>query len=204
MPPNRCGIEKNVRAAEAGDACRFRIPLIPADQNGDTPILCVEIAESQITRHKIELFEIQGVVWDMHFAVHAEHVAVVIDDHRSVVVHAGTAALKNRAYDDHAQVFGQAAERRGRGPGDRLGQIEEVGPFEPAKVLRAEKLLKTNDLRALFGCLANFSCGIREVLIRIGGTFHLDENYRKSFRHTEMVTPCSDDFITTCGSRVLY
>src|SRR5229473_5958480 len=35
MPADSCGIEENLSPLESGQAGRFRIPLIPADQNAD-------------------------------------------------------------------------------------------------------------------------------------------------------------------------
>ena len=155
MPADGRGIEQDVRAAQAGQARGFGIPLVPADQDGDAAVARVEAGEAQIAGREIKFLVVERVVGDVHLAVDAEQRAVGVDHRGGVVIEAGGAALEERGDDDHAQLGGQLAERLGRGPGDGLGQVEAVVIFLAAKILRAEQFLQADDLRAAPGGFAD-------------------------------------------------
>ena len=78
-----------------------------------------------------------------------EQRAIGVDDGRRVVIEAGGALLEQRRDDHHAQFGGERAEAIGGRPGNGFGQIEQAGVFFAAEILRAEKFLQADDLRAL-------------------------------------------------------
>ena len=100
MPADGRGIEQNVRAAQAGEARAFRIPLVPADQHADAAVARVEIGKAQIAGREIKLFVVERIVGDVHLAIDAQQRAVGVEDRGGVVVQAGGAALEERS-DDH-------------------------------------------------------------------------------------------------------
>ena len=71
MPADGGRIEKNVRARERGEARRFGIPLVPADQRRDAAELRIERAEAEIARREVKLLEEERIVRDVHLAVDA-------------------------------------------------------------------------------------------------------------------------------------
>src|SRR6202012_2640853 len=58
MPTNRRGIEEQVCTAESGDARRFGIPLIPADERAHLPNGGIEGLEAEIPGGEIKLLVI--------------------------------------------------------------------------------------------------------------------------------------------------
>ena len=63
----------------------------------------------------------------------------------------------------------------GRGAGNFLGQREVGMVLRLAKILRAEELRQTNNLRALPGCFAHPRDRFLEVGLRLGAALHLHE-----------------------------
>src|SRR6267154_1830605 len=94
MPGNAGGIENHVRAAERGEARAFRVPLVPADLDGDARVLGIEIRKAEVAGSEVKLFVIERIVGDMHFAVFAEERTVGIKDGAGIVIDAGGAALE--------------------------------------------------------------------------------------------------------------
>ena len=103
VPADGRGIEENVRAAQAGQARAFGIPLVPADQRGDAAEARVEAGKAEVAGREVELFVVERIVGDVHLAVDAGEAAVGVEDRGGVVVEAGGAALEERSDDDDAQ-----------------------------------------------------------------------------------------------------
>ena len=67
------------------------------------------------------------------------------------------------------------AERVGCRPGDCFRQLEELNVFRLTKILRAEELLQTNNLRAFLCRFADAGDRFFEIDVRLGLTAHLDQ-----------------------------
>src|SRR5882762_3996133 len=84
MPPDRRRIEQDLGAEQAGNACRLRVPLIPADQNANVGVAGFPDAETsralviaivgnvRISGREIELLVEKRIVGDVHLAIRAE------------------------------------------------------------------------------------------------------------------------------------
>jgi len=173
MPADACGIENDLRALKRGEARTFRIPLVPANLNADASVGGIEIGEAKIAWREIELFVIEGIVGDVHFAVFAEERAIGVEDGARVVVNAGGAALEERSDEDHFSFFCDFCEGVGRGTRDWFGEIEKIRVFGAAKIFAAKKFVHTDDLRAARGGFADFLDGSREVFFCILRAAHL-------------------------------
>lgn len=87
-------VEQDLCSLQGGQAGRFRIPLIPADQHADAPVAGVEGAETEVTRGEIELLVEQWIVRDVHLAIQTALPAVRIEDDGGVVVQARRPAFE--------------------------------------------------------------------------------------------------------------
>src|SRR5271168_4065073 len=131
--------------------------------------------EIEIAGREVKFFVVARVVGDVHLAVAADDFAGLVDDGGGVVINAGRAPLEDRCDDNYFPRLGDGAERFGGGSGNRLGEIEEFRVLGLTRVMRAEQLLRANDLRAAFGRLLNFRNRLVEIEPRLGRTTHLDE-----------------------------
>ena len=104
----------------------------------------------------------------MHLAIDAQQTAIGIQDGRAVVEQAGAAPLEERGDDDHFEAAGQLLQGGGAGAGDRLGQFEMGVVLALAEILRAKKLLRANNLRALPGGGGDAFQGAGEIFRRVG------------------------------------
>ena len=119
------GIEEDLRAAHGGQAGRFGIPLIPADQHADAAEPRVPGTKTQVAGGEVKFFVVLRVIGDVHLPVLAEHSAVGVDDGRGVVIQSLGPLLEQRRDDDHAELGGQLAEQVGGGSRDGLGQAKK-------------------------------------------------------------------------------
>src|SRR5262249_52107030 len=147
-PAARRRIEEDPRPAERGEPRRFGKPLIPADQRTDASRLGVEAAEADVARREVVLLVVERIVGDVHLAVAAGDGSVGVDEHRGVVKHAFGALLEQTGDHHDPARLGDATQRFGAWPGDRLRQIERRGVLALAEVLRAKQLLQADDARA--------------------------------------------------------
>ena len=60
----------------------------------------------------------------MHLSIDARQAAICVQDHGGVVIDTWTAALEDRADDDHAELGSQGAEPVGGWARNRLGPVE--------------------------------------------------------------------------------
>jgi len=181
-----------LRAGERGQARGLGIPLVPANQRRDTGVAGIERAEAQVPRREVIFFEIQWIVGDVHLAIQAQQTAIGIDHRRGVVIHARGSALEHRPHDDNGQLGREAREAFGGGAWDGFGEIEQFGFFFAAEILRAEKFLHANDLRALSRSLANAPFRLGEILGRIGRAGHLHEPDAKFVLMHKPIVPAYD------------
>src|SRR3984885_10666113 len=131
--------------------------------------------EIEIAGREVKFFVVARVVGDVHLAVAADDFAGLVDDGGSVVINAGCTPLEDRRDDNYFPRFGDGAECfRGRS-GNRLGEIEEFRVLGLTRVMRAEQLLRANDLRAALGGLLDFRDRLVEIEARLRRTTHLDE-----------------------------
>src|ERR1700674_144224 len=72
MPSDRGGIKNNVGAAEACQACAFRIPLVPAYEHANAAKSRVEVRKAQVARSEIKFLVVEALVRNRHVAVFPE------------------------------------------------------------------------------------------------------------------------------------
>ena len=111
----------------------------------------------------------------MHLAVDAQQRAVGVNDGGGVVINAGGALFKQRGDDDDLVFFRELAKRVGAGAGNFFGQLEILEVFALAKVLRAEKFLRADDLRAVPGGAFGQREGFLKIRVGIRGAGGLDQ-----------------------------
>lgn len=70
-PADGSGVEKNFRPLHSRESCRLRVPLIPANEHPNAPVLCLETLVAQVAGGEVEFFFKAGVLRDVHFAVDA-------------------------------------------------------------------------------------------------------------------------------------
>jgi len=104
-----------------------------------------------------------------------EQRAIGVKHHSRVVIKTGGAALEDRRDDDNFQLARELAERFGGGTGNRFGQVEIVGIFFAAEILRTEKLFEADDLRSTLGRLADGLHRARKICGRIFRTLPLQQ-----------------------------
>src|SRR5262249_49869266 len=97
-----------------------------------------EIRKAEIARREIVLFEIERIVWDVHFSIQPLDFSAGADDRRGVVIEARCAPFKQRRYDYNPQFARQLPQCFGGWSRDRLSQRELIRVFFPAEILRAE------------------------------------------------------------------
>ena len=154
VPADGGGVEQNLRAAQSCEAGGFGIPLVPTDERGNPRETRIETAEAQIAWSEVIFLEVQRVVGDVHLAIESKQRSIGVDHECGVVVYTGRAPFEHRTHDHDSQLARQTREALAGGAGNRLRQIRQVGAFLPAEVLRAEKFLHADDLRAFAGGLA--------------------------------------------------
>ena len=99
MPADGRRIEEHLRAEEARDARRFRVPLIPADEHADRGVARLPHLEARVpvARREVVLLVEQRVVRDVHLAIHAEQAAVGVDDGGRIAIDARAPAARRAA-----------------------------------------------------------------------------------------------------------
>ena len=175
MPADGRGEKENLRASQRGQPRGLGIPLVPADADADLRKLRLPRAEAEVARREVEFLVKQRVVRDVHLPVFAEVRAVGVDDRSGVVVEARAAFFEKRGDDDDAALLRQPGHRRGARAGDLLGELEVFVILDLAEILRGEKLLQADDLRAAVRRLGGLGERLREVFARLRGAAHLDE-----------------------------
>src|SRR5205814_3424814 len=96
MPADCRRIKNNLCAAQCGQSCGFRIPLVPANADADFATRSVPCSKSEIARREVKLLVIQRIVGNMHFAIFTEQLPIRVDDCSRVVIETGTASLEKR------------------------------------------------------------------------------------------------------------
>src|SRR5882724_9050428 len=94
MPTDGGRIKKDLGALHRRQSSRFRIPLVPANQDTNFRIACLPCAKAQIAWRKVEFFVIKWIIGNMHFAVTPEQCAVGINDDCRVVVNTSGALFE--------------------------------------------------------------------------------------------------------------
>src|SRR5690606_7097492 len=72
VPADRGGIEEDLRALHRSEACRFRVPLVPADQHAELGSFRTETLEAEVAGGEIVLLVIARIVRYVHLAVLAD------------------------------------------------------------------------------------------------------------------------------------
>jgi len=131
--------------------------------------------ESEVAGGEVELLVIEGVVGDVHLAIHVGDAAVLLDRDGGVVIEAGGSALEERGDEDNAGLAADAGEDVGGGAGNGFREIEEGVVFALAEVLRAEELGEADEGGSLTGSLVDALGSLVEVELGVRGAGHLDE-----------------------------
>ena len=161
MPPDRGGIEEDLRAKKRRDARRFRIPLVPADQHANGRIarlpdlesvrlagMLTVVIEMSIAGREVVLLVEQRVVGDVHLAVHAHQRSIRVDDRGGVAIDAGRLPLEDRDDDNDLELARNRLHPPGRRSGNRFREVEAIALLRLAEVRRVEQFLEADDLRA--------------------------------------------------------
>src|SRR5260370_4016567 len=101
VPDDRGGIEKNVRALQRGQACAFRIPLVPAHQRAHASIFRIKSLEAEIAGREVELFVVKRIVGDVHLAIDALESALGIKNRLAVLLETCRTPVENRSPDSN-------------------------------------------------------------------------------------------------------
>src|ERR1043166_2781218 len=78
MPADGRRIKNDFRAAQCGQARRFRIPLVPTNADADFPAGGLPGLEPEIARCEIKFLVIKWVVRNVHLAVLTDHFSIRI------------------------------------------------------------------------------------------------------------------------------
>ena len=175
-PANCGGVEQQFGALHSGQSCGFRIPLIPADADTDSCVASGEGEKSEIAWCEVEFFEIQRVVGDMHFSIHASDTAVGIEYDGRVVVQAVRATFEERYDDDDLEFFGDFLQGCGCGSRDWFSESEPIMFFGLAGVLSVEDFLQADDLSTGGRGIANSVDGPLQIDVWFGHAGHLAES----------------------------
>ena len=95
MPTDRRRIKKNVCALQSREAGSLGVPLVPTDQSSYATCRCIECLEAQVSRSEVELFVVEGIVGNMHFAIAASQRAVRVEYDCGVVINTGGPSFEN-------------------------------------------------------------------------------------------------------------
>src|SRR5437667_1389171 len=71
VPPDRCWIKNNLRAAQRCETCCLGVPLVPANADADLAVRCLPRLKSQVTGREVKFFVIKRVVRNVHLAIFA-------------------------------------------------------------------------------------------------------------------------------------
>src|SRR5688572_16444637 len=157
VPADGSRIKEYLSAGEGGQARGLRIPLVPADQNSDSPVASVPGPESEVSRREVEFFVVERIVRDVHLAVFPEIGSVGVQNGRGIMIDAGRSPLEQRGDKNDLQFARKGSQKlRGRS-WDLLSQFEIQMLLGLAEVRRFEQLGQTDDLSALVSRLAD-SC----------------------------------------------
>src|SRR5687768_12093032 len=96
VPADGSGIKEYLGAGKSCQARSLRIPLIPANQNADAPVMGVPGPKSQISRREVKLLVIERIVRDVHLAVFPEISSVGVQNGSGIVIDAGCSPFKQR------------------------------------------------------------------------------------------------------------
>src|SRR5579883_115224 len=176
MPADGCGIEEHVCALKSGNACAFRVPLVPADERADFAYRCIERFKAEIAGSEVELFVIERIVGDVHLAVQAADASIFLQNDRGIVVQSRRAALKEGSNNDNFLLASNGAKPFGAGAGNGFGQIEEIMVLALTEILGAEKLRQADDICAHAGGFADALHSFVEVRVRVRRAGHLHES----------------------------
>ena len=169
------GVDEEIGPGQGHQPCRFRVPLVPADQQPELADGGGDGGEAEIAGGEVELLMIAGVVGDMHLAVLAGDGAVPLQHHRGVVGQPRRPRLEQAQDQDDAEFAGQRREVFRRRPGDGFGQVEVAGLLGLAEVEPGVQLLQHHQLGAASGSLANGGAALGEVGGAIAAARLLDQ-----------------------------
>ncbi len=93
---------------------------------------------TQIPGGEIEFLVVQRVIGDVHLAVDPAQRAIVLQQGNGVVIKPGRPALEEGSDYHYLLFLGDSSKPLCGRAGDRLRQVEELGIFALAEILRAE------------------------------------------------------------------
>src|SRR5690554_3768308 len=98
------GVDQDFGAFHRGEACRFGVPLVPADQDADLRVLGFEDFVSAVSGGEVELLEVERVVRDVRFTVRAHVGAVGVQHGGGVEVETGCGFFIEGGDDDDLEL----------------------------------------------------------------------------------------------------
>ena len=149
--------------------------MVPANADTDISALRFPRLKSEIARREIELLVIKWIVGNVHLAIFAEQFPIGVDDRGGVVIQAGAPLLEERCDDYDLVLACNFAQSNCRFSGNFFGEGEVPVLFRLTKILGAKELRQANDLRALFGGVADERDRPVKILFRLGLASHLHE-----------------------------
>ena len=105
VPPDRRGIEQNLRALQRGESRALGIPLVPAHQHTNATKLRIKGPKTRVSRREVEFLVEEGIIRNVHLPIDPRDRAISIDDHRRIVIQSRSPALKQRCDDHHAMLL---------------------------------------------------------------------------------------------------
>ncbi len=168
-PADGGGVKQHVGPLERGEAGRFGIPLIPADEHTQLGKTRVKHLITAIAGGEIELLVKMGVFGNVVFAVFAQQSAVGVHHHRRVVIETLGAFFKQAGHQHHAQFRRQFLQVIGGGARNGLGQSERFVVVTLAKITAQKEFLRDDDLGPRSGSLTNERLAVALVQRRVFG-----------------------------------
>src|SRR5260370_1696898 len=185
MPADSGGIEENVRALQSRQARALGIPLIPTDQRSYSAVCGIKRLEPAVSSGEVELRVIKRIVGDVPLAVYALQRPVCVQNRCGVVVEPPRAPLEDRSHHDDLVLSRHRLQDLGRGPRDRLVQIEQGVIFTLAEIFGSEQPEETDNIRTFLPAFANLFDRATKVLLRLGRARHLDQTNSEGVIHKD-------------------
>ena len=174
---NRCRIQQHFGTRQRHTTRSLGKPLIPTNSNTDLADTCIPHLESGISRTKIALFLIPGIIGNVRFSVDAHNRTICID-HRYSVKETRPAALKKTYRQYHTQLSRQRLHTlHDRTVFQRPGKRKMSMVLFYAKIGSFEELLQQHNLRTLCCCFPDQLLGALYIVFDIPTAGHLGGRY---------------------------
>ena len=124
VPADGRGVKEDFSALQRGQAGRFRVPLVPANQRAERGLVRGKRLESEVAGREVEFLVIPRIIGNVHLAVFA-HVALrAVDDRNRIVVQTCRPSFKETRDHGNPVLCRKLFERIDAGARNRFGQLE--------------------------------------------------------------------------------